>query len=87
MSLSKVKDTFFIVLDCEGLFSMKRTIQEEMKMCLFLSSISDVVILNQDLTFNRNLTQLFEKFVEGLDRLKGKQLFKGCLEIVIRDVS
>lgn len=71
MSLSKVKDSFFIVLDCEGLFSMKRTIQEEMKMCLLLAAISDVVILNQDLTFNRNLTYLFEKFVEGLDRLKG----------------
>ena len=59
------------MLDCEGLFSMKRTIQEEMKMCLLLAAISDVVILNQDLTFNRNLTYLFEKFVEGLDRLKG----------------
>ncbi len=50
-----------------------------MKMCLFLSAISDVVILNQDLTFNRNLTYMFEKFVEGLDRLKGKDLFKGRL--------
>ena len=56
-------------------------------MCLLLSAISDVVILNSDLTFSRNLSYLFEKFVQGLDRLKGKDLFKGCLEIVIRDVG
>ena len=43
-----------------------------MKMCLLLAAISDVLILNQDLTFNRNLTELFEKFAGGLDRLKGK---------------
>ena len=42
---------------------MSRTVQEEMKMCLLLSAISDVVILNQDLTFNTNLTYMFEKFV------------------------
>ena len=58
-----------------------------MKMCLLLAAISDVVILNSDLTFSRNLSYLFEKFVQGLDRLKGKDLFKGCLEIVIRDVG
>lgn len=55
-------------------------------MCLLLSAISDVVILNQDMAVNRNLTYMFEKFVDGLDRLKGKDLFKGYLEIVIRDV-
>ena len=26
MSLAKVRDSFFIVLDCEGLFSLKRTV-------------------------------------------------------------
>lgn len=45
----------FIVLDCEGLFSARRNEQEEMKLCLALSAVSDILILNQDLSFNRYL--------------------------------
>ena len=36
----------FMVLDCEGLFSARRNEQEEMKLCLALSAISDIMILN-----------------------------------------
>jgi hypothetical protein len=36
----------FMLLDCEGLFSARRNEQEEMKLCLALSAISDIMILN-----------------------------------------
>jgi hypothetical protein len=36
----------FMILDCEGLFSARRNEQEEMKLCLALSAISDIMILN-----------------------------------------
>jgi hypothetical protein len=35
-----------MILDCEGLFSARRNEQEEMKLCLALSAISDIMILN-----------------------------------------
>jgi len=49
--------------------------------------MSDVMILNSDQTFDRNLDYLFEKFMHGVNRLNGKKLFKGILEIVVRDVE
>lgn len=87
MNLAKLEGQYFVVFDCEGLFSIERKPQEEMKLCLFLSAISDVVILNQDLTFHRSLTELFEKITHGIDLINGSRLFKGKLEIVIRDVG
>ncbi len=36
----------FMIMDCEGLFSARRNEQEEMKLCLTLSAISDIMILN-----------------------------------------
>jgi len=87
LSVSRLQNQTFLILDCEGLFSVERSVQEEIKLCLLLAAIADVTILNQDLTFNRNLSFLFEKFTFGIDRLKGSKLFKGCLEIAIRDVA
>ena len=46
MSVSKITDHTFILLDCEGLFSTRRTLEEETMLLAFLSSISDVTILN-----------------------------------------
>ena len=76
----------FVVLDCEGLFSARRNEQEEMKLCLALSAISDIMILNQDLSFNRYLNSLFNNFIKCIGRIKGKCLFKGCLMMLVRDV-
>jgi hypothetical protein len=81
------KNKLVIVLDCEGLFSIRRNNQEEMKMCLALSSISDILLLNQDLSFNRNLIGIFESMQKVIGRLKGDNLFKGFLLTLIRDVS
>ncbi|CDW80962.1 UNKNOWN [Stylonychia lemnae] len=82
----KQKPQYFLVMDCEGLFSERRNEDEEIKLCLVLSAISDMMILNQDLSFNRNLNQLFHKFSENAGRIQGDKLFKGKLMMLIRDV-
>lgn len=87
MSLAYINDQLFVVLDCEGLFSTRRNDMEEAKLCLALSAVCDMFILNQDLSFNRYLDKLFSNFSKCCDRLKGKNLFKGIFMILIRDVS
>lgn len=78
----------FVIFDCEGLFSYERDLQEEMQMLLMLSAISDVMIMNQDLTFNKQQQNLLDGFIYGIDRLTAEnQLFKGRLSICIRDVG
>ena len=58
-----------------------------MKLCLALSAVSDVMILNQDLSFNRFINSLFNNFSKAVGRIKGKKLFKGFLLMLIRDVK
>ena len=65
MSVSHINDKSFIILDCEGLFSADRSTQDEVKLCLLLTAISDVLILNSDLSSNRNIQGLFEEFALG----------------------
>ncbi len=87
MPISEEESKVFIAMDCEGLFSARRNDQEEMKLCLALAAVSDVMILNQDLNFNRYLNQLFTNFSKAVGRVKGKKLFKGYLLMLIRDVK
>ena len=53
----------------------------------FLSSISDITILNQDLTFSRNLNELFLNLSKSIEQIRGVKLFKGKLMIAVRDVN
>ena len=87
MSIAFVQSSPFVVFDCEGLFSTERTIQEEMKLCLLLAALSDVVILNSDLSSSRSIGKLFDEFGLGIERLHGANLFKGMLEVAVRDVG
>jgi hypothetical protein len=79
MSVAFVQTQPIVVLDCEGLFSTRRNDLEEIKLCLTLSALTDILLLNQDLSFNRYLTQLFSNFSKSCDRMKGANLFKGFL--------
>ena len=87
ISLAFIDDQLFVVLDCEGLFSTKRNEIEEVKLCLALSAVCDVFILNQDLSFNRYLNNLFKNFSKYCDRLKGRKLFKGVFMVLIRGMK
>ena len=75
-----------IVFDCEGLFTVERSTQEEIKLCLFLSSLSDILILNSDLSSGKHILNLFDQFSFGVNRLKGENLFGGYLDITYRDI-
>ena len=87
MSLSEIDGHSFLILDCEGLFTPDRSVQDEMKLCLFLTAVSDVMIINTDLANNRAIFELFSKLSLGIDRLKGENLFKGIIDFAIRDVA
>ena len=87
LSVNRVEGRLVVVLDCEGLFSQERTEQEEMKLCLYVSSLSDVTIINSDMNFSKHLIDFLTKFSNAASRLHGERLFQGVLYIVIRDVS
>lgn len=86
LSLSYIEGQIFVVLDCEGLFSSERKPIEETKMCLFLAAISDVTILNCDLSFNRYISKVFDQSSKFEGLLSKPSLFRGALEFAIRDV-
>lgn len=46
LSLAVVEDYPLIILDCEGLFSERRTEREETKLLSLLAAICDITILN-----------------------------------------
>ena len=85
--INESESMLFVLMDCEGLFSARRNDQEEMKLGLNLAAVSDIMILNQDLAFNRYLNQFFANFSKGIGRIKGRKLFKGFLLMLIRDVK
>ena len=80
------KKKLIFVIDCEGLFSIRRNTEDELKMILALTSISDILLLNNDLTFNRNLQQMFETIKRVYGKLKSSKLFKSKLYMMLRDV-
>lgn len=86
LSLSYIEGQIFVVLDCEGLFSSERRPIEETKMCLFLAAISDVTILNSDISFNRYILRVFDQYSRLEDLLQKPGLFRGSLEFALRDV-
>lgn len=46
MSISRIGGNLYMILDCEGLFSTRRTDADERSLCLALAAISDILILN-----------------------------------------
>ena len=86
VALTKIENKDIIIFDCEGLFTIERSTQEEVKLCLFLTSLSDILILNGDLSSAKHIKDLFDEFSRGVGRLKGKDLFKAILDITYRDI-
>ena len=87
MGIGFINKSPVIVFDCEGLFTIERSTQEEIKLCLFISSLSDVIILNSDLSSGKHIKSLLDEFASGVDRLKGQNLFQGYLDITYRDIA
>ncbi|CAK83599.1 unnamed protein product (macronuclear) [Paramecium tetraurelia] len=76
----------FLILDCEGLFGQRRNNIEEITLLSFLTAISDLTIFNQCSSYDRHLNELFDNLIEANTRLKGNQLFKSRLMILVRDI-
>ena len=87
MGMSLIQGRMVVVLDCEGLFSIRRTTLEEVKLCTALAAVTDILILNQDSTFARQTNELMGKFVKAQNRLKGSNIFKRMLRVIVRDVD
>jgi hypothetical protein len=88
MSMAELEGQTYVVLDCEGLLSHIRSTQDEMRMCLVLAAVSDVLIFNTDISgINQHSQKLFESMNSACGRLKGEGLFKGSLWITVRDVG
>ena len=79
MSVAFAQTQPILVLDCEGLYSTHRNHLEEIKLRITLSFLTDILLLNQYLSFNRYLTQPFNNFSESCDWMKGTNLFKATL--------
>lgn len=75
------------MIDCEGLFNINRSIEEEINLVLTSSSLSDITLLNTKHNLDdRNFIDFFNKLYKISDKLKGSKLFKGNLLILIRDI-
>lgn len=82
------KQVCYIVIDCEGLFNIRRRLDEEIRLVLAATSISDVTIFNTtNNSDDRNFLGFFERLHSLFKKLKGKNLFKGFLFILIRDLA
>ena len=60
--------------------------EEELRIVLVVSAISDLVILNINNNFDRNISDFFDKLALLAGKLNEKNLFKGKLLILVRDV-
>ena len=56
----KKKRILYVIIDCEGLFSIRRTMEEEIRLVLVTSAISDLVILNILNNYDRKFEDFFD---------------------------
>jgi hypothetical protein len=77
-----------VLIDCERLFNVIRSIEEEVNLVLTSCSLSNITIFNTKNNFDdRNFIEFFERLHNISNKLKGSKLFKGDLLILIRDIS
>lgn len=87
MSMVEVEGQNYAVLDCGGLVSDVRSTEAEIKMCLALAAVSDVLIFNTDVSgVHQDSQRFFESMNLACGRLKGEQLLKGSSWITLRNV-
>jgi hypothetical protein len=87
MSMAKIDGSCFVVLDCEGLLFTDWSEQEEIKMCLALAAVCDVLIFNTHISGINCIADLFAKFSSSVGGLDRTDLFRGRLCITMRDVQ
>ncbi|EAR91748.2 hypothetical protein TTHERM_00807920 (macronuclear) [Tetrahymena thermophila SB210] len=88
MGLSKVDDKLILVLDCEGLFSIRRTDDEEVKLLQQITSISDITIVFCDIDgINQPLLSLFKKLQICSGKMQSDSFFLGTMVLLTKNVQ
>ena len=75
------------MIDCEGMFNTKRTLEEETKLALVCSAVSDLTIFSTTNNFDRVFEDFFKYLVSMKKKLKDKNLFNKTLMILVRDLA
>ncbi|KAL4505295.1 hypothetical protein ABPG72_016362 [Tetrahymena utriculariae] len=89
LGYTSFNDTQILVLDCEGLFSVKRSKAEELKLLQQITLISDISIL---LTGLEAIDKPFQELLNDLvlsnkNKKAGSIYFQGSLEIFVKDIN
>ncbi|EAR91741.2 von willebrand factor type A domain protein (macronuclear) [Tetrahymena thermophila SB210] len=88
MGLSKVDDKLILVMDCEGLFSIRRTDDEEVKLLQQITSISDITIVFCDIDgINQPLLSLFKKLQICSGKMQSDSFFLGTMVLLTKNVQ
>ena len=63
MSMSAEEDEekhiLYVIIDCEGLFNVRRVIEEELQLVLVCTGISNLTVFNSENNFDRKLDEFF----------------------------
>eukprot|EP00118_Oscarella_pearsei_P023535 m.282814 g.282814 ORF g.282814 m.282814 type:complete len:2438 (+) comp40663_c0_seq4:515-7828(+) len=91
MSVRVLPEATVVALDFEGLGSFERSRQEDVLMAVFGAAVSNLTVFKTGPRFDKDTKKIFDRFQDGASLLKEsdtkKQLFKGKLVIVSKDVS
>ncbi|KAL4466307.1 hypothetical protein ABPG72_022103 [Tetrahymena utriculariae] len=88
IGVSKLEDKLILVMDCEGLFSIRRSDDEEVKLLLQITSISDINIIFCDIDgINQPLLSLFKKLQICADKMQSDSFFLGTMVLLTKNVQ
>ncbi|KAL4484497.1 hypothetical protein ABPG74_019674 [Tetrahymena malaccensis] len=88
IGLSKIQDKLILVLDCEGLFSIRRSEDEEIKLLLQITSISDITMIFCDIEgFNQPLISLFKKLQICSGKMQSDSFFQGTMVLLTKNIQ
>ncbi|KAN0136073.1 hypothetical protein V8E53_005933 [Lactarius tabidus] len=89
MSVTPTEDAIIVALDFEGVHNLRHSAQEDTLLVLFMTAISNLVLLHNNFASNRDMTSLFQSFQSGssiLDPASDASLFQSTLVVIVKDV-
>ncbi|EAR98910.2 hypothetical protein TTHERM_00257000 (macronuclear) [Tetrahymena thermophila SB210] len=89
LGYTSLNDTQILVLDCEGLFSVRRSKADELKLLQQITLISDFSILLAGLeAIDKPFQELLNDLILSNKNKKGGDIyFQGSLEILVKDMN
>ncbi|KAL4478574.1 hypothetical protein ABPG74_006809 [Tetrahymena malaccensis] len=88
LGYSVIEETQILVLDCEGLFSTKRTTGEEIKLIQQITLISDISIIFTGLqTIDKQFQDILSHLALNNRKDKENDSFYSSLQVIIKDIN